>query len=323
MATKLVNLGNQNQSSLVECNDKGIPAVPQSKPELMCGAEKKPGGPGGWLQDVSNKKLGFGENQLCDPMQSGKLENDPDERRVVNRYSRAIRACDEAMQDLFKGMIVIDEDGKSHPIPIIWASQEKAVAAIIQDNVRKDESLVVDRIKLPMLAIYSNSFQTNMKRYIYHKAINYMNELKLGNKPGFTIKETYERDTIFGVAAGIPVDIGYTLYAWTLYNEDMMQILEQCLLKFSPCAYIRVRGVPWEVAVKLNSMSNNLNIEPGDQDIRVVKFEFNMTAETYIPQPIVREKAVLKTNVNLFNTVENPDITEVYSRLEEAVEELR
>ena len=94
--------------------------------------------------------------------------------------------------------------------------------------------------------------------------------------------------------------------------------MSKCL----PLAYISIRGVHWESVVKLDSVQNNINYEPGEKK-RAVKYQFNFTAETYIPQPIVREKAVLKTNVNLFNTVENPDITEVYSRLEEAVEELR
>src|SRR5690606_12085900 len=114
----------------------------------------------------------------------------------------------------------------------------------------KDNSLVVDRIKLPMLAIYSSDFQFNQERYVYHKAVDYMTELRPDRKPGFTVQERRERDTIFGVARGIPIDVGYTLYAWTLYIEDMNQIIEQIVLKFSPMAYINVRGVPWEVSVK-------------------------------------------------------------------------
>jgi len=82
-----------------------------------------------------------------------------------------------------------------------------------------------------------------------------------------------------------------------MYIEDMNQILEQILLKFSPVAYIRVRGVTWEIQCKLDSIANNLDTEPGDQAIRVIKFQFNITAETYISQPIARRKAVLKTNV--------------------------
>ena len=193
---------------------------------------------------------------------------------------------------------------------------------MMQDNVRKDNSLVVDRIKLPMLAIYSSDLQFNQDRYTYHKALDWMRRYRPDRKPGFATNEKYERDTVFGTARGIPIDVGFTLYAWTLYIEDMNQIIEQLLLKFSPIAYIKVRGVPWETGVKLDSIANNLDVEPGDQNIRVVKYQFNLTAETYIPQPITRRKAVLKTKTNIFNSTEQKEITEVFNRLDDAVEEL-
>jgi hypothetical protein len=149
-----------------------------------------------------------------------------------------------------------------------------------------------------------------------------MRSLRPDAKPGFTIKEKYERDTIFGIARGIPIDVSYTLYAWTLYIEDMNQILEQIILKFSPVAYIKVRGVPWETSVELVSTANNLDVEPGDQNVRVVKYEFSIKAETFIPQPIVRKKAVLKTITDVHNSVETDEITDVIARLEDAVGEL-
>jgi hypothetical protein len=222
--------------------------------------------------------------------------------------------------DLFKDLIVIDEDGKAHKVPIIWGTQEKAVAAIIQDNVRKDNSLVVDRIRLPILAINSLDYQFNQSRYVYHQAVDYLRGLD--GKPSFTTNEKYERDTIFGVAKGIPIDISYSLYAWTLYIEDMNQILEQIILKFSPVAYIKVRGVTWEVQVKLDSISNNIETEPGDQAIRVVKFQFNLTAESYIPQPIVKKKAVLTQRIDITDGLREEEITEIVSRIEETVKEV-
>ena len=92
--------------------------------------------------------------------------------------------------------------------------------------------------------------------------------------------------------------------------------------KFSQLAYIRVTGVPWEIAVKLDSTANNLNAEPGNQAIRIIKFEFNMTAQTYIPQPIVRKKAVLKTKVDFVDGLSEETITAVLARIEASVKEL-
>ena len=66
----------------------------------------------------------------------------------------------------------------------------------------------------------------------------------------------------------------------------------------------------------------NLSLEPGDNKSRLVKFEFQMTAETYIPQPIVRKKAVLKTRTEILDGLTDQDALSVISRLEEAVKEL-
>jgi hypothetical protein len=276
----------------------------------------------GWLEDVSNKKTGLGFAENCDPAQTGQIINDGENDHTLYRYSKALRGCDEAILDMFRNVVAIDEDGKAHPIPIIWATQEKAVAAVMQDNVRKDNSLVVDRIKLPMMAVNSSDMVFNQDRYIYHKATDYMRGMRTDGKPGFTTSEKYERDTVFGVSRGLPVDVSYTLYIWTLYVEDMNQIVEQILLKFSPIAYIKVRGVQWEVGVKLDSIANNIDVEPGDQNVRVIKYQFNLTAETFIPQPIKRNKAVLKTRVEVVNSTDPDKVTDVLSRLLEAVEGL-
>lgn len=299
------------------------PFCPEKEPSLKNVPDRELS----WLIDeMSSKKKGHGQSALCDPMQTGHIINEqgmsPPNRNVLYRYSKSLRGCDEAVMDMFRDLVVIDEQGKAHNAPIIWATQEKAVAAILQDNVRKDESLVVDRIRLPILAINSTGYNFNQKRYTYHKAVDYLRTYDRSWKPGFTVKEKYERDTVFGVASGIPVDINYTLYVWTLYDEDMKQILEQILTKFSPMAYIRVKGIAWQIGVKLGSVSSNDSSEPGDKAVRVIKHQIQMTAESYVAQPIIRQKAVLKTKIELIDTVDDDTIGNVISRLEQAVEEL-
>lgn len=279
-----------------------------------------------WLEDATQNKLGNGSAALCDPQQSGHIINEqgmsPPNRNVVYRYAKSIRGTDEAVRDLFKDIVVIDENDKAHSVPIIWGTQERAVAYILQENMRKDESLVVDRIRLPILAIHSSDFNFNQERYIYHKAIDYLRQPRDNWRPGFTTNERYERDTVFGVTRGIPVDIGYTLYAWTMYEEDMNQILTQIVTKFSPIAYIRVKGISWEIAVKLTNIANNVDYEPGDKALRVFKYQFSFTAESFVAQPIVRKKSVLKTRIEITDSPNEEDITEVLTRLEQAVKEL-
>jgi hypothetical protein len=294
-----------------QCNDTGPESLKDSPRDL------------GWLEDSASKKVGIGFGGNCDPMQSGQIVEDIQKpnRDVLYRYSKGIRGSNEGMLNLFNDIVVIDENGKAWPIPIIWGTQEKAVQFILADNVRKDDSLVVDRIRLPMLAIYNSDIQFDQTRYIYHKALDYLGRYRSDGKPGFTINEKFERDTVFGVARGIPGNITYNLMAWTLYLEDMDQIIEQIMLKFSPVAYIRVRGVHWETMVTLDSVANNINFEPGDKQQRVIKYQFNMTTQTYIPQPIVRKKAVLKMRTDIYNQTQEEEITETLGRLETAVED--
>lgn len=277
-----------------------------------------------FLERACQDKTGFGVDGNCDPAMTGQivqdLSKDPD-RNTIFRYSKAFRGCDEAMKDFFTGMIVIDELGVAHPVPIMNANQERAVSAVIQDNVRKDKSAVVDRLKLPLMSIYASDYSYNMSRYTYHGVRNHFR--RQDGKPGLFTKEKYERDTVFGLSRGIPIDIGYTLTVWTYFVEDMNQILEQIVTKFSPIGYIRIQGIQWETIVKLDSIANNIDMEPGATANRVVKFQIKMTVETYVPQPIRRDKAVLKTRIELVDSVKEDEITLIIKKLEDAVEELK
>lgn len=290
------------------------------------------------LEKTSQKKTGFGQHALCDPMITGHTRNDQgkmgggdgrggelgiDNSNVVYRNAQAIRGCDEAVQDMFSDITVTDEFNNAHAVPIIWGTQEKAVAMLLQENVRKDNSLVVDRIRLPMLAIHTKDIQFNPKRYIYHKAVDYMRDLRSDGAPGFTVKERYGRDTVFGVTRGIPLDISYTLYAWALYRGDINEIVQQIIPKISPMGYIRVQGVSLEIGVKMDSMGNNITVNPNDGEPNVFKWQFEMTAESYLPQPIIRKKAVLKTKTELVDSLDDNTVASVLIRLEEAVKELQ
>lgn len=321
---------NHQQNNYNQCNPKGPQGsvnLDQSPPYCEQNDPNNLRSPNdqtlNWLKDQTMKKTGFGSRVDCDPAQRGYIVNDLEnvDRSVIYRYSKSIRGTDEAILDMFRNVIVIDEDGKAWPIPVILGPPEKAVAAIVQDNVRKNETLVVDRIKLPMLAITQTSIDYDLERYTYHKALNYFSRPDDG-KPGFAIKEKYARDTVFGFARGIPVNIGYTITAWSMYREDMNQILEQILTKFSQAAYIRVTGIPWEIIVTIDSVANNIDQEPGDSAIRVIKYEFSITAKSYISQPITRKKAVLDARINFVDGLSEETITEVLASIEESVKEL-
>jgi len=275
-----------------------------------------------WLED-STKKTGLGSDATCDPVQAGTTFNDPKnpDKSHIYRNTQVIRACNEAMIDMFSNINVQDENGKAHKIPIMLATQERAVAYILQDNIRKD-NLVVEQIKLPLLALHHTDIQLDQTRYIYHKAKDYMRYLRPDKKPGFTENTKYNRSNVFGISKGVPINIGFNLLAWTMYLYDMDQIIEQIMLKSFPMSYINVRGVNWESTVILDSIGNNIDFQPGDENKRIIKYEFNFNVQTYIPQPIYKTKSVLKTKTDIYNSVEDEEITDVYSRIEESAKEL-
>jgi hypothetical protein len=277
----------------------------------------------GWLDEATQNKLGRGQSGICDPQQTGHIINEQGmahpNRDVLYRYSKSLRGADEAIRAIFSDIVVIDDAGKAHQVPIFIGPPEKAVAYILQENTRKDNSTVVDRLRLPMMAIHSAGYQLNHSREIYSRAVDYLRDFR--GKPTFTSSEKYDRDTVYGVTRGIPVDVSHSIYVWTKYREDMNQIFEQIVQKFNPIAYIRVKGIDWEIPVKLDSIANNEESDPGDKSDRVIKYQFGITTETFIAQPIVRKKAVLKTRVEVVNAIEDEDITQVLNRLEDAVKE--
>jgi hypothetical protein len=283
-----------------------------------------------WLEEATLSKLGNGQSGLCDPIQAGHIMNEQGgpvpapNRNVVYRYSKALRGCDEAMMDLFRDIVILDEQGKAHSVPIIWATQEKAVSAILGENWRQDDSGIVEQIPLPVMAMHMNDIAVDPKRYTYHKALDYLRDHRRDWKPGMTRNEgRHEYDTVFGVSRGVPVTLSYTLYAWTMHREDLNQIVESVLLKTMPMAYIRVRGVSWEIGVKLVSTRSNINVDGGDREVPIYKYEFTFSTETYVPQPIVRRKAVLSVQTEIVDAINDDEVSEVISKLEETVKELQ
>jgi hypothetical protein len=66
-------------------------------------------------------------------------------------------------------------------------------------------------------------------------------------------------------------------------------------------------------------MGNNIDAEPGDQALRVCKAQFDMTAKSYIPQPIDKRRTVLSINREWVNSLTDDEVTEVLLRLEQSV----
>jgi hypothetical protein len=256
---------------------------------------------------TADQNIGLGTDRNCDPIQTGAIVNDlrPPTDNTIYRYSKTIRATDEACMDLFRKLVVIDEDGVAHQVPIIWGTQDRAVAFVAQQNTKTGDTLVVNRLRLPLLAISQTGIEYAKDKYIYHGNVDW--RFRKGGK-------NIVQDTIFGTTWGIPLNVTYNLLAWTLHLEDMNQITEQVITKFSPVAYIKVRGVNWEPIVTLESITNNLDFEPGDAKLRVIKFQYTIKALTWLQQPLLKRKTVLNIPIEFTNSGLSETSTEIIGR---------
>lgn len=291
---KIFNLSNHPNTNVNEACEQQSPIVSDElkKDYNFCGDNSN-------LFPDCDKKLGFAPQG--DPMTRGKITNDMEDgpnRDVIYRHARSIDGCHQAVQDLFNDIVILDDDGTKYPVPIMYGSQERAVLHIVQNSIRKDNTLVIDRPVLPLMAIHHSGGVTFRKEhYVYHKAMRYQ---KVAVQPGL-MQEIRERDTVFGFSMGIPVNLDYKLIVWTKSTVDLYTIVEQIYPRITPGGTVKVKGVPWEVLVKLDSDGNNINYEPGDKEIGVRKWEFNFHAETWLVQPIARKRSVLEMNVNVVN----------------------
>jgi hypothetical protein len=120
------------------------------------------------------------------------------------KYSKFIHRGDEATMDEFRNIFIIDEKGLNHHVPLIWADDKKAVEVTTNEYcLQKDDNIIVDRIRLPLLNL--NSFHTSFD--------------------------------------GKNIHSHYRLTASALYKDDTDQIVEQILSKFgSECDFVNNTG---------------------------------------------------------------------------------
>ncbi len=214
-------------------------------------------------------------------------------RNYIFGYSKCIRNSNKAMMDLFSDITIMHEE-TIYPVPIIWGTQEKAVIYAFGEqfaaNPDRQEDGLVDRIRLPMIALTGGDIGLAEDRYIYHGARRKGGNLGQGSYG----QEKKPYDVIYRFSKGIPVDMTFTLTLWAKFYENLMQMVEQIFQKFSTIAYIKAEGIPWETPVKITGSSNNVNDDVGDRQVRVLKYVFNLTAESHITQPIKRDKTALE-----------------------------
>jgi hypothetical protein len=140
-----------------------------------------------------------------------------------------LKRADEAMLDMFKDIKVATDSGTTHVVPAIYANEAKALSRIFYeaDKHLDDIKAFSQKIKLPLLALERVEFNF----------------------------------------AGTDVEIGYKLNAYSMYNEDMNQIIEQVITKFKD------ENKPYKLK-KINKADDD---NPRTNSIKVCHWQFDLT----------------------------------------------
>lgn len=163
-----------------------------------------------------------------------------------------LKLCDEIVLEEFKELSIVNDKGESFLVPIVFETDEKAIMAFTMLNETNEDGLVVDRIQLPYMNLYTVGYTP----------------LESG---GFTVN--------------------YCLHVYTVFVEDINQIVEQILVKFRPTMITSKLG--YRLPITLESIANNLDpvevqalkgFPKPEKHIRIVKYEFNLVLTTSFEQ---------------------------------------
>lgn len=104
----------------------------------------------------------------------------------------------------------------------------------------------------------------------------------------------------------VPYNVNYSLYLYTKYVDDGLQIIEQILPYFTP-AYtftrkdIEAYGVSKDVAINLNSVNQTDTYEGAVAEDRIIQWELTFTANTWIYPPLSDAGIIKTVYVNFYD----------------------
>lgn len=178
---------------------------------------------------------------------------------VSKVYEETLRA----MINAFSQLDLLDGNGTSQPVNCIYGHAERAVAKSLQE----------ENIQLPIISVVQAVTENDDERRRY--------------LPTLVVESAWNKDLQRAqrVISFVPrpVNIMYTVGVWTRYNEDMDQIASQIRLMFNPSLDV---ATPQSDLTKafLEDEDNVSSFNVGDQEDRVIRKNFSVLVQTYVPQ---------------------------------------
>ena len=183
-----------------------------------------------------------------------------------------------------------DSDFSNIKVPIAYGPVEKFLARLEQkQNLRERVA-----ITLPRLAFEMNSIQYDSSR-------------KVSTMQTFIAKSNVDDKTVNKVFMPVPYNLGIQLSIMTQYNDDALQIIEQILPYFQPSFNITIDlvsaiGEKRDIPLILGGINFKDNYESGYEEKRIIIYNLDFTAKTYLfgPLPDSTEGLIKKVQVDYY-----------------------
>jgi|APFre7841882654_1041346.scaffolds.fasta_scaffold17106_4 hypothetical protein len=220
-------------------------------------------------------------------------------------YYRSINKLVVSFGNLFNDIDIVrfTKDGtpkEKFKVPLSYAQKEKYITRITSDaNLTKSVMTVVPRMSFVIDTI------------AYDETRKQITTLKNYNKTSST--------NIDSQYVPVPYNFGFNVSLFTRNIEDATQVLEQILPFFTPdytmtIDFMNSIGRTYDVPVILNSVTSSTEYEGTMDNTRIITWELEFTAKSYIWPPINDAGIIKQIDVNLrnyenSNTIVNIDIT--------------
>lgn len=229
-------------------------------------------------------------NLIADSIQHGLLaQTEQINPNYLKRYENFFTKLDRSMVLAFGDLQIVDQGGVPMRVPTVFGTMEKIVYAVFGESAAQDPNQY-SRVRLPICAMIPNgSISLDVERYIYHEA------------KWWSYKGTERRpdDVVFGMSTGIPISRGYQLTLMTRYVEDMNQLLEISLQRFSQTFEIRIGQSPRPTQVIFDGCDTNFADDRDPERVHLYTATISMTAQSWLPQPIIRRKAIHTVKIDI------------------------
>ena len=214
-------------------------------------------------------------------------------------YHRTIRKIVVAFGTLFNNVKIVrhnknfTEQRERILVPLSYGAKEKYLTRIVNNlDLQKAVSIVVPRISFEMTGISYDSSR---------KQISTIRNFSKSNTSSQKINTQF---------VPVPYNFDFSMSIFVRNTEDGTQILEQILPYFTPDFNVTVDFIPemnqkYDLPITLNSVNSTVDYEGDMLTTRLITWDLEFTAKSYIWPSVSLGNVIRKANTNIFIS-ENP-----------------